>query len=670
MALEPLNAGSSDEANPEFRDMTRRFWIAAVLSAPVLVVAMIPGSEAGVAAPWIELFLASPVVLWAGWPFLVRGWRSIASRNLNMFTLIALGTGFAWLYSVTGLLFPGVFPGTFRNHSGAIDLYFEPAAVIITLALLGQVLELRARSRTGQAIRDLLGLAPDTALLVRDGTEREVTIAEVNVGDELRIRPGERVPVDGLVLQGSSAVDESMLTGEPMPVEKAAGATVTGGTLNGTGTLLVKAEHVGCGTVLSRIVSIVSDAQRSRAPVQRVADRVAAYFVPAVLGTAVLSAVLWAIFGPPPQMAYAVINAISVLIIACPCALGLATPMSVMVGVGRAARAGVLIRDAEALEVLASVDTIVFDKTGTLTMGRPRLVSLTSRIDDRESLALAAGLEKASEHPLAEAILSAAKERDIEPCPIDGFEALPGSGIRGLFEGVQVSIGNRAMLDRLGIHDPDIEAGSEEMRRDGRTVMYLVRDSSVIAALGVADPIKESARESLGALRALGYDVAMLTGDDPTTAQTVARKLGIDRVEAGVLPDAKASVIQRMQQEGRRVAMVGDGINDAPALARANVGIAMGTGSDIAIESAGISLLGSDLTAMVRAARLSRAAMTNIRQNLFFAFAYNAVGVPIAAGALYPYTGILLNPMIAALAMSLSSVSVIGNALRLRNVKL
>ncbi len=682
MALEPRTAtGAAGEENPELRDMTRRLWVSAALTAPLLAIAMgamVEGSPLMRLASmrtwgWVELLLATPVVLWGGWPFFVRGWYSLVHRSLNMFTLIALGVGVAYVYSVVARLAPGIFPAAFRDATGEVGVYFEAAAVIVVLVLLGQVLELRARSRTGAAIKSLLELAPKTARRLReDGGEEDVPLAEIQVGDRLRVRPGEKVPVDGVVLEGASAVDESMVTGEPIPVEKRPGDKVVGGTVNGTGSLVVRAERVGSETLLAQIVRMVGEAQRSRAPIQRLADRVAAWFVPAVVAVAVVAFAVWAIAGPPPAMAYAILAAVSVLIIACPCALGLATPMSIMVATGKGATAGVLFRDAEAIEVLHTVDTLVVDKTGTLTEGRPRLVAIVPApgTSETELLRLAASLERGSEHPLAAAIVAGAEERGAALAPAEGFASLTGKGVTGTVEGRQVALGNRALMAELGIDFGALSERAEGLRRDGQTVMLVAVDGHPAGLLGVADPIKESTPEAIRQFHALGLRVVMVTGDSRTTAEAVARRLGIDEVVAEVLPEQKVEVVKRLQAEGRVVAMAGDGVNDAPALAQAQVGIAMGTGTDVAMESAGVTLVKGDLRGIVRALHLSRATMRNIRQNLFFAFVYNALGVPIAAGVLYPVSGLLLSPVIAAAAMSFSSVSVIGNALRLRWARL
>jgi Cu+-exporting ATPase len=671
----------AEAKNPELADMSRRFWVSLALTIPVFVLGM-----ADVVAPhaimrqvsmhameWVQLALSTPVVLWGGWPFFVRGWQSLIYRSLNMFTLIAIGTGVAYLFSVAATIAPGIFPPSFRGMSGEVPVYFEAAAVITTLVLLGQVLELRARSRTGSAIRALLDLAPKHARLIRpDGTEVDVPIVKIQVGDHLRVRPGEKIPADGVVEEGHSSVNESMVTGESIPVEKQPADVVIGGTVNGTGGLTVRAERVGSDSLVSQIVKMVADAQRSRAPIQGLADKVAAYFVPAVVGIALLSFVIWAILGPKPAMVYAIVNAVAVLIIACPCALGLATPMSIMVGTGRGAAAGVLIKNAEALELLEKVDTLVVDKTGTLTEGKPKLVSVVpaEAVDDAVVLRLAAALERGSEHPLAAAILAGAKERGVEAGAATSFESITGKGVKGTVEGLFVLLGNSVLLQEAGIDAGPLTITAEKLREDGQTVMFLAANGQVLGLLGVADPIKDSTPEAVRLLKEEGIHVVMLTGDARATALAVARKLGLDHVEAEVLPHQKGEVVRKLQSEGRRVAMAGDGVNDAPALVAAEVGIAMGTGTDVAIESAGITLVKGDLRGIVKARRLSRSVMRNIRQNLFFAFIYNAVGVPIAAGILYPSFGLLLNPMIAATAMSLSSVSVISNALRLRHLKL
>ncbi len=682
MALEPRTVTLEEPPNPELVDMTRRFRISLGFTLPLFLLAMgrmLPnlGFER-FAAPqtwqWVEMALATPVVLWGALPFFQRGWASILNRHLNMFTLIAIGVGIAYGYSVVAVLLPHLFPDDFRDMHGAIGVYFEAAAVITTLVLVGQVLELRARSQTGAAIRKLLGLAPLTASIVLpDGTERETPLADVQPGDRLRVRPGEKIPVDGLIVEGRSSVDESMLTGEPIPVEKESGNRVTGGTLNQTGSFVMLAEHVGNDTILARIVQMVSEAQRSRAPIQRLADTVAGWFVPAVVLTAILTFILWSAFGPQPAMAYALVNAVAVLIIACPCALGLATPMSVMVGTGRGATEGVLFKNAEALETLEKVNTLVVDKTGTLTEGKPTLqtvVSLAADWPEDELLSLAASLERGSEHPLATAILQGAEERQLVLTPVNDFHSITGKGVTGVIEGKSVALGNLALLEALGIAPGGSLQKVKSLRQQGQTVMFLVAEKDVIGLIGVSDPVKATAKEMIQAMHRENISVIMLTGDNRITAEAVARQLGLDHVEADVLPDGKIEVIKRLQDEGRVVAMAGDGINDAPALAQAHVGIAMGTGTDVAMESAGITLVQGDLRGLFRAIKLSRAVMRNIRQNLFFAFIYNALGVPIAAGALYPFCGILLSPMMAAAAMSLSSVSVIGNALRLRRAGL
>ena len=676
MALEP-RAVSGEEESPELAVMTRRLLSSALLTVPLLVLAMGDMAVRHALGPrvlaWVELALATPVVLWGGWPFFQRGWESVVHASPNMFTLIAIGVGAAWAYSVVGAFAPQIFPASFRGPDGDVALYFESAAVITTLVLLGQVLELRARRRTGDAVRALLGLAPRTARVVRpEGTEEDVPLAHVHVGDRLRVRPGEKIPVDGVVLEGRSTVDEAMLTGEPIPVEKTAGDRVTGGTVNGTGSFVMRAERVGSETLLAQIVRMVGEAQRSRAPIQRLADVVASYFVPAVLVAAAVTGAVWAVVGPEPRMAHGLVNAVAVLIIACPCALGLATPMSVMVAVGRGATAGVLVRDAEALEVLEKVDTLVVDKTGTLTQGRPELVSIaaTGGVGEDDLLRLAAGLERASEHPLAAAIVAGARARGIEPAPVDRFRSVTGKGVTGVVQGRSVALGNRALLDEVAVDPGELGTHAEALRREGQTVVLVAVDGRAAGLLGVADPIKPSAPEALAALHAEGLRVVMVSGDSRTTAEIVAGRLGIDEVFAEVLPQEKGEIVARLQAEGHVVAMAGDGINDAPALARADVGIAMGSGADVALESAGVTLVRGDLRGIVRARRLSRRTMRNIRQNLFFAFVYNVLGIPVAAGVLYPATGITLSPMIASAAMSLSSVSVIANALRLRTAAL
>ena len=682
MALEPRTLAAEEEKNPELAVMTRRLWICAALTIPILLVAMsdlVPGLSSLMrwASPrdwqWFEFIVATPAVLWGGWPFFVRGWRSLVTRNLNMFTLIGLGVGVAFSFSVVGVLFPGIFPASFRGAGGEVAVYFEAAAAITTLVLLGQVMELRARSQTGAAIKALLGLAPRTARLIRgDGSEVDVPLEQVKPGDLLRVRPGEKIPVDGAVADGASSVDESMISGEPIPVEKGKGARVTGATVNGTGTLVMKAERVGSETLLAQIVRMVGEAQRSRAPIQKLADMVAGYFVPIVVGAASLTFVIWAIWGPEPRMAHAIVNAVAVLIIACPCALGLATPMSIMVAMGRGASLGVLFKNAEAIELMRKVDTLVIDKTGTLTEGKPKLVSIepVAGFDRDKLLRLAATLERGSEHPLAASIVKGAEERGQKLGSTEAFESLTGRGVRGRVEGFPVALGNQKLLEELRMDAGALSAKAEALSADGQTVMFVVVENQIAGLLGVADPIKPSTPEAIRQLHEDGIRIIMLTGDSPTTAQSVAAKLHIEDVIAEVLPGDKASVVKRLQGEGRFVAMAGDGINDAPALAQAQVGIAMGTGTDVAMASAGITLVKGDLRGVVRARALSRATMRNIKQNLFFAFVYNSLGVPIAAGILYPFFGLLLSPMIAAAAMSFSSVSVITNALRLRRVDL
>ena len=679
MALEPVNVSLEEQPNEELLDMTRRFWWSLALTVPILLVMIdefLPGRPLHARIDpallnWIELVLATPVVLWGGWPFFVRGWASLVSRNLNMFTLIALGVGAAYGFSVVATLAPGLFPHSF-HMGGAVAVYFEPAAAIVVLVLLGQVLELRARSRTGAAIRSLLGLAPKTARRIdADGTERDVPLTDVHVKDRLRVRPGERIPVDGVVLDGASSIDESMVTGEAIPVEKAQGDRVTGGTVNGTGTLVMEAQRVGSDTLLAQIVRMVSDAQRSRAPIQRLADIVAAWFVPMVVVVAIVTFIVWALVGPEPRFAYALVNAIAVLIIACPCALGLATPMSIMVGTGRGAEAGVLFRNAEALELLEQITTLVVDKTGTLTEGKPRLVTVEAHgLDEQAVLRHVASLESVSEHPLAAAIVSGARTRNIALSPVQQFASTTGQGVAGIVDGHKVGIGNLRYLEQLEVDPGPLRARADELRVAGQTVMFAVIDGRAAGVVGVADPVKATTREAIDALHRDRVKVVMLTGDNRTTAEAVAKSVGIDAIEADVLPDQKVAVVKRLQERGERVAMAGDGINDAPALAQAHVGIAMGTGTDVAMESAAVTLVKGDLRGIVRARTLSRATMRNIRQNLFFAFVYNVLGVPIAAGVLYPFFGLLLSPMIASAAMTFSSVSVIGNALRLRRVDL
>src|SRR5437016_2232118 len=681
MALEPRVTSSEREQNPELARLTLRFWISVVLTVPILLAAMgayllaIPLEKliSARVLTWVELVLATPVVLWGGWPFFVRGWQSIITRSLNMFTLIGLGVAVAYGYSLVAALAPELFPPSLRDASGQVGVYFEAAAVITTLLLLGQVLELRARSRTGAAIRALLGLVPRTARLVaEDGSERDVPLDRVKPGDRLRVRPGEKIPVDGIVLEGSSSVGESMITGEPIPVEKRRGDRVTGATVNGTGSLIMGAERVGSETLLARIVRMVAEAQRSRAPIQKLADQVSGYFVPIVMGAAVLSFVIWGLWGPAPRLAHALVNAVAVLIIACPCALGLATPMSIMVAMGRGATVGVLFKNAEAIEEMRKVDTVVVDKTGTLTEGKPTLVSIEANtgFESQTVLRLAATLERGSEHPLASAIVRGAQERGIALGSAEGFESFTGQGVRGRVNGSQVVLGNRKLLDDLGIAAGVLAERAEALRGDDQTVMFVVVNNELAGLIGVADPIKQSTPEAIQQLHKDGIRIVMLTGDSRTTAEAVGRRLEIDEVIAEVLPEKKAGIVKRLQGEGRFVAMAGDGINDAPALAQAQVGIAMGTGTDVAMESADVTLLGGDLRGIVRARALSRTTMRNIKQNLFFAFVYNSLGVPIAAGILYPFFGLLLSPMIAAAAMSFSSVSVIGNALRLRRLSL
>ncbi|MCW9023114.1 MAG: heavy metal translocating P-type ATPase [Gammaproteobacteria bacterium] len=680
MALEPSSA-IAEEDTSELDDMSLRFYIGALLSIPVFLSAMAaefwPDTMAKLFShenrQWLELILSTPVVWWCGWVFYERGWQSLVNRNLNMFTLIALGVSVAWSYSLIAVLIPDIFPDAVFNESGVIPVYFEAAAVITVLVLLGQVLELRARSQTNAAIKMLLGLAPKTArIILKDGREEDIPLQEVKVNDTLRIRPGEKIPVDGVVIDGDSHVDESMVTGEPLPVEKKSGDKLIGATVNSTGSLLMQAEKVGADTLLSQIVHMVAEAQRTRAPIQKLADIVAGYFVPAVVIIAVITFIVWNIWGPEPALAYAVINAVAVLIIACPCALGLATPMSIMVGTGKGAMLGVLIKNAESLEILRKVDTLVIDKTGTLTEGRPELVSVSvmNQVEEEMLLKLAASLEKASEHPLAEAIVRGAKNRGLELLEVRNFQSITGMGVTGDVDGHQVALGNEKLLDGLGINISDISSGAEKQRAEGQTVMHVAIDGKAAGLIGVADPIKISTPEAIHDLHKEGLTLVMLTGDNIKTAEAVAAKLDIDQIQAEVLPDQKASIVKQLQSMGKTVAMAGDGINDAPALAQAHVGIAMGTGTDVAMESAGVTLVKGDLRGIVRARRLSREVMKNIRQNLFFAFIYNSLGVPVAAGLLYPMFGILLSPMIAAAAMSFSSVSVIGNALRLRKMKI
>ncbi len=678
MALEPMTPAGGDTANPELRNMTRRFWVCVGLSVPLVALAMAedfgnPALVASRAALWVQLVLATPTVLWGGWPFFERGWRSIVSRRLNMFTLIALGTGMAYAYSLVAALAPDIFPSSFRTPEGTVPVYFEPAAVIVTLVLLGQVLELRARTQTGAAIRALLDLAPTQARLVRDdGTETDIPLEEVSPGNCLRVRPGEKVPVDGVVLEGRSAVDELMITGEPVPAEKAPGDKVTGATVNATGTFVMRAERVGSDTLLAQIVQMVAEARHSRAPIQALADTVSGWFVPGVIVAAMLTFAAWSVFGPASAMTFALVNAVAVLIIACPCALGLATPMSIMVGTGRGARAGVLVKNAEALELMEKVDTLVVDKTGTLTEGKPRLVGVIAigPFGEEEMLRLAASLERGSEHPLAAAIVRGAEERGLTFGAVEDFTSETGKGVVGIVEGRRVVVGNLALFASLRIEPAGLAARAEDLRKDGQSVMLVAVDGIAAGLLAVADPIKESAVGALTTLRSDGIRTVMLTGDSRTTAEAVGRKLGLDDIAADVLPDQKAAVVRDLQEKGRVVAMAGDGINDAPALAQAQIGIAMGTGTDVAMQSAAMTLVKGDLQGIVRARRLSRAVMRNIRENLVFAFVFNGLAIPIAAGVLYPAFGLLLNPMIASAAMSASSVLVIGNALRLRNVRL
>ena len=677
MALEPRAATADTEDDPELRNMTRRFWIGTALLIPLLVLSMgmmvlAPGVISGRIMPWLQLALASPIVLWCGWPFFDRAWISLKTRHLNMFTLIGMGTGVAYAYSLFATLFPSALPAQFLGRGGVAEVYYEAAASIVVLVLLGQVLELRARSRTGAAIRALLDLSPKMARKIADdGAEADIPLSSVQPGDRLRVRPGEKVPVDGVVIDGASAVDESMVTGEPIPVEKTPGTKVIGATVNGTGSFIMRAEHVGSETLLAQIVEMVAHAQRSRAPIQRLADKVAGVFVPAVVAVAVLSFVAWAFLGPEPRLAHALVNAVAVLIIACPCALGLATPVAIMVGTGRGAHAGVLIRNAEALETMERVDTLVIDKTGTLTEGKPKLLSLIALGGDEHGLLeMAAAVEKASEHPLAAAIVAGAKERGVDGAQASNFRSLTGKGVVGHVQDSEIAIGNAALFGELGIDTTPLLQPAESVQREGQTAMLVGINGQPAGVIGVADPIKPSSAEAIRALKEEGLRVVMLTGDSRTTAAAVAQKLGIDEFEAEVLPDRKAEVVKRHQNAGRIVAMAGDGINDAPALAQAHVGIAMGTGTDVAMESGGITLVKGDLRGVLRARRLSQATMRNIRQNLFWAFAYNSLGVPVAAGVLYPFFGLLLSPIIAAAAMSFSSVSVITNSLRLRNAKI
>ena len=681
MALEPRTVSADEGESAELRDTRLRFWVSVVLTIPVFASAMgefIPGRPLDqLAAPrtwtWIELILATPVILWGGWPFFVRGWQSIVNRSLNMFTLIGLGVGVAYAYSIVAVLYPGIFPSSFRDDAGEVAVYFEAAAVIVTLVLLGQVLELKARSQTGNAIRALLGLAPKTARMLRDdGSEVDVPLDQVQPNFRLRVRPGEKIPVDGVVLEGTSSVDESMVSGEPIPVEKRGGDRVTGATVNGTGSLIMRAERVGAETLLAQIVQMVSDAQRSRAPIQKLADVVAGYFVPVVIGIAALTFLVWASVGPSPRMSHALINAVAVLIIACPCALGLATPMSIMVAVGKGATSGVLFKNAEALEFLRKVDTLVVDKTGTLTEGKPKLVTVQPDpgFDEARLLQLAASLERGSEHPLAAAIVGGAEARGTPLFSAEAFESVTGQGVKARVDGSLVALGNVKLMEAVGVDIAQLSQSAEALRADGQTVMFVAVDGKAAGLIGVADPIKATTPEAIRQLHEEHIKIVMLTGDSRTTAAAVAKTLGIDDVIAEVLPQDKSNHIKQLQQQGRFVAMAGDGINDAPALAQAQVGVAMGTGTDVAMQSAGVTLVKGDLRGIVRARLLSRATMKNIKQNLFFAFIYNALGVPIAAGVLYPFFGLLLSPMIDAAAMSFSSVSVVGNALRLRRVRL
>lgn len=680
MALEPRTISLAEEANPELVEMSRRFWVSVVISIPLFLIGMsdlIPGAPlqrlvTPSALTWIQLIMASPVVLWGGWPFFVRAWQSLVNRSLNMFTLIGLGVGVSFVYSVVATLLPDIFPHSFRGHGGAVPVYFEAAAVITTLVLLGQVLELKARSQTGSALKALLGLAPRTARRIApDGSEQDVALDQVAVADLLRVRPGEKIPVDGVIVEGSSAVDESMVTGEPIPVERHTGDRVIGATMNGTGSFVMRAERVGSETLLAQIVQMVAEAQRSRAPIQKLADTVSGYFVPAVVGIAVITFLVWSFLGPEPRMAHGLVNAVAVLIIACPCALGLATPMSIMVATGKAAQSGVLFKNAEAIEIMRRVDTLVVDKTGTLTEGKPKLVSVVTvaGIDEQTLLRLAASLEKGSEHPLAAAIVAGVQERGVKLAGAKSFDSITGKGVVGEVDGHNVSLGNRALLDDLKINPQELAARAESLRADGQTVMFVAIDGKAAGLIGVADPIKGTTPEAIRQLHEEGIRIVMLTGDSRTTAEAVARQLNIDEVVAEVLPQQKVEVVKKFQAEGKFVAMAGDGINDAPALAQAQVGIAMGTGTDVAMKSAGVTLVKGDLRGIVRARVLSRLTMGNIKQNLFFAFLYNSLGIPVAAGVLYPFFGILLSPMIAAAAMSFSSVSVIGNSLRLRRAQ-
>ncbi|RKT30561.1 Copper-transporting P-type ATPase [Roseovarius sp. EC-HK134] len=681
MGLEPATVSAEDEGpNPELVDFTRRFWVGAVLTIPVLILAMGPfvgftffkellGERTSL---WLELVMSTPVILWSGWPFFVRGYHSFRTMNLNMFSLIGMGVGAAYVFSILAVVAPQIFPEGFRDENGNVGVYFEAAAVIVTLVLLGQVMELRAREGTGKAIRALLDMAAKTAVVIRpDGTEEEIELDQVQLGDHLRVRPGDKVPVDGVVVEGRSSVDESMITGEPVPVEKVAGEPVTGATINGTGSLVIEATRVGADTMLSQIVQMVADAQRSRAPIQKYADQVAGMFVPAVIAIAIVSFVAWSIWGPDPAMAYGLVSAVAVLIIACPCALGLATPMSIMTATGRGAQLGVLIKNAEALERFEKVDTLIVDKTGTLTEGKPRLVAVLPEDghDEAEVLRLAASLERGSEHPLAEAIVRGAEERGVDFAKAEDFEAVTGKGVKGRVDGKSVALGNAALIRDMGLDSGALVDAANARRDEGETVMFIVLDGTIAGLVCVADPVKETTPAALKALHELGFRIIMATGDNERTAQAVANRLGIDEIRADVLPEDKARIIKELQEQGRKVAMAGDGVNDAPALAQADVGIAMGTGADVAIESAGFTLVKGNLDGIVRARKLSQATMRNIRQNLFFALIYNASGVPIAAGVLYPFLGILIGPIFAAFAMSASSLSVVVNSLRLRRLK-
>ena len=681
MGLEPATVSAEDEGpNPELVDFTRRFWVGAVLTIPVLILAMGPfvgftffkellGERTSL---WLELVMSTPVILWSGWPFFVRGYHSFRTMNLNMFSLIGMGVGAAYVFSILAVVAPQIFPEGFRDENGNVGVYFEAAAAIVTLVLLGQVMELRAREGTGKAIRALLDMAAKTAVVIRpDGTEEEIELDQVQLGDHLRVRPGDKVPVDGVVVEGRSSVDESMITGEPVPVEKVAGEPVTGATINGTGSLVIEATRVGADTMLSQIVQMVADAQRSRAPIQKYADQVAGMFVPAVIAIAIVSFVAWSIWGPDPAMAYGLVSAVAVLIIACPCALGLATPMSIMTATGRGAQLGVLIKNAEALERFEKVDTLIVDKTGTLTEGKPRLVAVLPEDghDEAEVLRLAASLERGSEHPLAEAIVRGAEERGVDFAKAEDFEAVTGKGVKGRVDGKSVALGNAALIRDMGLDSGALVDAANARRDEGETVMFIVLDGTIAGLVCVADPVKETTPAALKALHELGFRIIMATGDNERTAQAVANRLGIDEIRADVLPEDKARIIKELQEQGRKVAMAGDGVNDAPALAQADVGIAMGTGADVAIESAGFTLVKGNLDGIVRARKLSQATMRNIRQNLFFALIYNASGVPIAAGVLYPFLGILIGPIFAAFAMSASSLSVVVNSLRLRRLK-